>query len=68
MEPLTINIKNSRGAGHKVLIELNADKFERLAANFGFFGADFLKSLGQAENDCRAGRIRKVKSLRELRK
>jgi len=51
----------------KVLIELDAQKLEKLAANFGFFSEDFLESLEEAENDCKAGRIKKIKSLRALR-
>jgi hypothetical protein len=48
-------------------VEIDAGQFERLAAQFGFFGDDFLKSIDQAEKDIRAGRVRKIKSLRELR-
>ena len=40
---------------------------ERLAAEFGFFGKEFLKSLERAEKDVKAGRIRKVQSLKQLR-
>ncbi len=59
---LTIKKRNNR-----VLVEMNADRFERLAAEFGFFGKEFLKSLERAEKDVKAGRIRKVQSLKQLR-
>jgi hypothetical protein len=59
---LTIKKRNNR-----VLIEMDADRFEKLAANFGFFSKDFLKSLEQAEKDVKAGRVRKIHSLKELR-
>lgn len=59
---LTIKKKN-----HRVLIEMDADRFEKLAADFGFFSKDFLKSLEQAEKDVKAGRVRKIQSLKELR-
>ncbi|MGZ8842226.1 MAG: hypothetical protein ACXW18_01105 [Pyrinomonadaceae bacterium] len=59
---LTIKKKNNR-----VLVEMDAERFEKLAADFGFFGEDFLKSLDRAERDLKAGRTRTVKSLKELR-
>ena len=64
---LTIIIK-PKVNHRKILIEMDADKFERLAASLGFFRSQFLKSLDQAEKDHQANRIRKIKSLRELRK
>jgi hypothetical protein len=58
---VTIKKKNNR-----VLIEMDADRFEKLAADFGFFSEDFLKSLDRAERDLKAGRVTTVKSLKEL--
>ena len=46
---------------------MDAEKLERLAAACGLFSPDFLKSLEQAERDYKAGRVRKIKSLKELR-
>jgi len=67
MSSLTLTIKKDNGQKRRILVEIDAGQFERLAAQFGFFGDDFLRSIDQAEKDIRAGRIRKVKSLRELR-
>ena len=67
MNSLSIKIKPKINHSQKVLIELNADKFERLAANFGFFSQEFLESLENAEKDYKKSRIRKIKSLKELR-
>jgi len=67
MSSLTLTIKKDNGQKQRILVEIDAGQFERLAAQFGFFGDDFLRSIDQAEKDIRAGRIRKVKSLRELR-
>ena len=50
-----------------VVVEVDANKLERLASAFGFFNPDFLASLDRAERDIRAGRVRKVSSLRDLR-
>jgi hypothetical protein len=53
---------------HKLSVELDAHQFERLAANFGFFNPDFIKSLDRSEADERAGRVKKIKSLSSLAK
>ena len=68
MAPLAITIKSPEKIGGKVLIEMNADKFEKLAADLGLFNLDFLESMERAEKDVRAGRVYKLKSLKELRK
>jgi hypothetical protein len=65
MSSLELTIKKRN---HRVLIEMDADQFEKLAANFGFFSKEFLSSLERAEKDVKAGRIRKVQSLKQLRR
>ncbi len=65
---LSIRIKPRTKHSRKILVEMDADKLEKLAANLGFFSLDFLESLGKAEKDYRAGKVKKVKSLKELRK
>lgn len=67
MSSLTITIK-PKVNHRKILIEMDAEKFERLAASLGLFNPEFLKSLNRAEKDYKAGRIKKIKSLRQLRK
>lgn len=65
--PLTV-IPRSRVRGRRTLrIELDADKLERLAGNFGLFNPEFLDSLERAEADVRAGRVRRIASLKTLR-
>jgi len=66
MAGLSISITPKRVNRRKILVEMDADKFERLAASLGFFSDDFLKSLDRAEKDYKAGRIKKIKSLKEL--
>lgn len=68
MSSLSITIKPNMAGRKRVLVELDADKLERMAANFGFFGKDFLESIGRAEQDYRMGNFRKIKSLKALRK
>lgn len=59
---VTIKKKNNR-----VVVEMDAKRFERLAADFGLFSRDFLTSLARAERDVKAGRLTKIKSLRDVR-
>lgn len=64
---MNITIKDGKNRKHRAMVELDADKFEKLAAIFGLFNPDFLKSLAKAEKDIKAGRITKLRSLKDLR-
>lgn len=64
MVTLTIGKKN---ASHKVKIEVNSEQFERLASSLGFFGTDFLNSLQRAEHEIAHGKLKHLRSLRDLR-
>ncbi|MCX6786812.1 MAG: hypothetical protein NTU85_03325 [Candidatus Kaiserbacteria bacterium] len=63
----TLEIKTT-SVGRRVIVELDANRLERLASNLGFYGLDFLKSIDRAERDYKAGRVREVGSLSELRR
>ena len=52
---------------NKLTLELDADKFEKLLADFGYFSDDFLKSVERAEKDVKAGRVKKYKSLADIK-
>lgn len=67
MSSLTITIKPKTNNRKKFLVEMDFDKFERLAANLGFFSSEFLRSLDKAEKDFKTGKVKKIKSLKELR-
>lgn len=67
MVSMNITIKDGKNRKHRAMVELDADKFEKLAAIFGLFNPDFLKSLAKAEKDIKAGRITKLRSLKDLR-
>ena len=58
---LTIKKKNNR-----VVVEMDADRFEKLAADFGLFSKDFLESLRRAERDVKAGRLTRISSLKDV--
>jgi hypothetical protein len=68
MKSLTLTIKPVVARSKRIRIEVDADKFERLAADFGLFNPNFLKSLDRAEDDVRAGRTKKIASLRDLKR
>ena len=67
MNSLNIKIKPAHFK-RKLLLELDADKFESLAARFGFFNPDFISSVEKSEKDYLTGKIREITSLTELRK
>ena len=68
MASLAINIRTKTRLSKKFLVEIDAEKFERLAADLDFFNTDFLKSINRAEKDYRAGKTKKIRSLKELKK
>lgn len=67
MVSLSLTIKEGRNKSHK-MVEFDVREFEKLAALFGMFNPDFLESVERAENDYKAGRVIKFKSLKDLRK
>ena len=68
MNSSTLTLKTQFNNSRKITVELDADKFERLAASLGLFSKSFLRSLEKAEEDYREGKTRIVPSLRVLRK
>ena len=67
MVSLNITIKQGKNRSKKI-VEFDVDQFERLAAAFGMFNPEFIKSLKESEKDYREGRYSKLKSLKDLRK
>ena len=55
------------GQSKKIIVEMDADRLERLAADFGMLNPDFLNAVEQSERDYAAGRVYEVESLEELR-
>jgi hypothetical protein len=68
MASLTITIKPHANHHKRILVEMDVEKLERLASALGLFNPEFLKSLDRAEKDYKGGRIKKIKSLKELRR
>ena len=52
---------------NRVVVEMDAEHFERLAADLGLFSLDFLASLARAERNIKADRLTKIKSLKDVR-
>lgn len=68
MTSLAITIKPKEKNKDLILVEMDANKLEKLAADLGFFSADFLSSLERSFADIKAGRVKKISSLKSLRK
>ena len=49
-----------------ISVEFSSAQFEKIAAVFGMFNPDFLKSLARSEAQFRKGQVRKIKSLKDL--
>lgn len=57
----------SKPRSDKVILEMDADRFERFAAAFRFVSKEAMESIERAERDVRAGRVREIKSFKDLR-
>jgi hypothetical protein len=64
---LTITV-SPKTKSRRVVVEFDADRFERLAAGLGLFSPEFLESLKRAEQELDAGKAKKLKNLRALRR
>ena len=51
----------------KVVVEMDVNRFERLAAGFGLFREEFLESLDKAEQELALAKTKILKSLKSLR-
>lgn len=67
MASLNITIKEKNKKTGKRVVEFDADQFEKLATVFGFFSPEFLKDMEESEKDYKAGRVKRLKSLKDLR-
>ncbi len=65
---LEIKIKSKKlNHSKKFLVEIDAEKMERLAAGLGLFNPEFIKSLNQSEKNYKSGKTKKIKNLKALR-
>lgn len=68
MATLNITIRPRQTRSRKLVVELDAVRFERLAAGLGLFSREFLASLERAERETAQGKARRLRSLRDLRR
>jgi hypothetical protein len=66
MANLRMQVRPKAKSSRLVTVTIDAGAFERLAAGFGMFSGEFVESIEDAERDAKAGRVRKIKSLRDL--
>jgi hypothetical protein len=65
MTTLTVIQKPSK---KKVHIEIDLDRWERIAADLGLFRREFLESVNRAEQEIARGKMKRLRSLATLRK
>ncbi len=66
MRMATITIEKKPNS-KQFTVKMDAEKFERLAANLGFFNADFLDSVARSEREIDTGKTKRLQGLRKLR-
>jgi len=64
---LDFNIKQKTN-GRRIIVEMDAERFERMASDFGFFRPEFLESLDRAEQEISQKKIKRLRSLKDLRR
>lgn len=52
----------------RIIVEIDADKLERLAASLGLFSSSFLDSMSRSEEEIALGKTKRLSNLRELRR
>jgi hypothetical protein len=52
----------------RIIVEIDADKLERLAASLGLLSSSFLDSVSRSEKEIALGKIKRLRNLRELRR
>ena len=63
----TLTISQKSNSKRKINVEIDLNKWEKLADIFGFYQPEFLKSIKQSIKESKQGKVRKIKSLRELK-
>lgn len=62
---LNFNIQQKTN-GRKIIVEMDIDKFEKLAADLGFFQPEFIKSVDRAEREIIQKKTKRLRSLKDL--
>ena len=64
---LTISVR-PKARLRKFSVELDADRFERLAAGLGLFQEEFIASIERAEREISQRKMKRLHSLGDLRR
>lgn len=51
-----------------VIVEIDIDRLERLAASLGLLSSSFVDSISRSEKEIALGQTKRLRSLRELRR
>ena len=62
----TITVER-KAKSKRVVVEIDADKLERLAASLGLFSSSFLNSVSRSEKETALHKSKRLHNLRELR-
>jgi len=68
MNAFTLTIRPSTKRKEKIRVELDAERFERLAAGLGFFNAEFVASVDRAEGEIAERKTKRLRGLKDLRR
>jgi hypothetical protein len=52
----------------RIIVEIDADKLERLAASLGLFSSSLLDSISRSEKEISLGKTKRLRNLGELRR
>jgi hypothetical protein len=52
----------------RIIVEIDADKLERLAASLGLFSSSLVDSISSSEKEIALGKTKRLRNLRELRR
>jgi hypothetical protein len=52
----------------RIVVEIDADRLERLAASLGLLSPSFLDSILRSEEEIALGKTKRLRNLRELRR
>ena len=57
-----------KSSAKKMSVEIDLNQWEKLSDVFGFYNPNFIKIIKKSLKESRAGKVRKINSLRDLEK
>jgi len=57
-----------KSSAKKMSVEIDLNQWEKLADVFGFYNPNFIKIIKKSLKESRAGKVKKINSLRDLEK